>query len=1046
MNRKAFFYLSTISCFVFLSGIVFAFDSPEVLPLTLNSPVSRELKTDERHFFTVAAREKEIIEITCERRGIDVGLAAFAPSGEKITVSNAPAGFAGFDRLIFAAEKAGEYRIEVAARRPGTSTGGYTILLKDERAAGETDLRRGEAMKLLGEAREVLFGAENRLEKSAAALEKLEKALALFEKTEDLAGQAHALFQSALIHGYELGNKTKSIELYEKALAVWEKLDDEAGRAICLTYLADEIRDYDNPEKPRAFYIEKAHKYFEEALALHRKANDKADEATALTYQCRLFNDTGNFQKGFETCREALRLEGDRDPLTDYRTYSNLASLYSNSGDLENGLKYNRLSLERIALVRDHLNPYRSAFVKSNIGGIFLTQKKYAEAEQYLREALTITEQLKRTLYSAYILVRLGSILYETNRLPEGLEIAQKAVEYYRAVDPVKIQAGLNVLGKIQSGLGQTETARALFAEAVEINRRNKDRYAEADSLYNLARLENTAGNLEAARQSIELAIGNSEIIRAQLLGKSHRTSYLSILKKYYELEIELLVRLSERSADTALLEQAWQTHEKIRARSLMENLIESGLNVSEFAPKDFFAKEQILLEEIAAAELKRTEAIKEKNPLAQKSAESALSKKLDEYEALQENFRQKNPQISAVNQPQDFSLADARKLLDEETAILEFALGEQQSYVWVIRKNSFKLAKLPPKSVINQTVREFYVALTDRAAKTDKTILEKSQSLSREILAPIADDLQTSKQIVVIADGALQLIPFAALTFAPDAPFEPLAAKVEIVNAPSFASLVYLRENKTSRPKSDAKLLAVFADPIFQDDDERFTFNKPSDPGTPVKPKEVPDNLAKVLRDFGLDRLARLPFSGIEAREIGKFAPEQTFLALGADASRQTFLRGDFNSYRIIHFATHGFLNQQNPELSGLVLSLYDEKRAAQNGFLRVIDLYSLRLSADLVVLSACQTALGKEIDGEGIVGLTRGFMYAGASGVVSSLWKVEDAATAELMKRFYRAMLKENQTPSAALRIAQNELRQIPRFRNPRYWSGFTLNGEWR
>ena len=221
---------------------------------------------------------------------------------------------------------------------------------------------------------------------------------------------------------------------------------------------------------------------------------------------------------------------------------------------------------------------------------------------------------------------------------------------------------------------------------------------------------------------------------------------------------------------------------------------------------------------------------------------------------------------------------------------------------------------------------------------------------------------------------------------------------------------------------------------------------DKPKKSKTPPENKQIPENLAKALRDFGLDRLGRLPFSGMEAQAIGKFAPERTVLALGADASRQNFMSGNFNSYRILHFATHGFLNQQNPELSGLVLSLYDHEGKAQNGFLRVIDLYSLDLNSDLVVLSACQTALGKEIDGEGIVGLTRGFMYAGAAGVVSSLWKVEDAATAELMKRFYRQMLKENRKPSAALQIAKKELRRIPRFRHPHYWSGFTLNGDWR
>ena len=290
-----------------------------------------------------------------------------------------------------------------------------------------------------------------------------------------------------------------------------------------------------------------------------------------------------------------------------------------------------------------------------------------------------------------------------------------------------------------------------------------------------------------------------------------------------------------------------------------------------------------------------------------------------------------------------------------------------------------------------------------------------------------------------MIADGALQLVPFSALTLSANS--QPLIVSTEISYAPSFSSLVYLRENKLNHQNSTNNLLAVFADPIFQADDERF--------GKTSSGKNAPINdekLKETLRDFGVERLSRLPFTGIEAREIVKFAPQNSTLKLGTEASRQKFLHGEFSSYKILHFATHGFLNQQNPDLSGLVLSLYDEKRQAQNGFLRVIDLYSMRLNADLVVLSACQTALGKEVEGEGIVGLTRGFMYAGASGVVSSLWKVDDAATAELMKQFYQAMLKENQSPAAALRTAQNKLRQIPRFSKPQNWAGFTLTGDWK
>jgi len=1045
MNRKKFFCIFSTFLVLFLSGVAFGFDTFSTIPLIRNTPVSREFKTNDRHSFVITAKENEAVEIICERLNADLELTVFTPTGEKILTSNAPDGFAGFDKLLFIAEKTGEYQIKIESRRPGKISGNYTITLKRESQASENDVMCAAAAKLSGSARETLSGAENRFEKAKQTLEKLEKAFALYEKAADLQGQAETLFHIATINGAELGNKAESIENYEKALLIWSKLDDEAGRAICLTYLAGEIRDFDSTDKPRSFYTEKARKYFDEALAINRKLGDTMDEAAALASLCRFYNDTGVFQKGFEACRESLRLTGGNDPLTDYQTYGNLASLSGNSGDFENAVKYNRIALEHIEIVKNLINPYRKAFIKSNLGNLLASLKDYDEAETELREALKITEEVKRDFYSGYILVRLGSILYQRNRLPEALDAAQKAVDYYRRLDPVKIQAALNVLGKIQLELNQTETARSLFTEAVELNRQNQDRYAEAESLYNLARLENQAENLEIAHQHIDVAISLSEVIRAQLLGKNQRTTYLSILKKYYELEIELLVKLQNKTAQDDYAEQAWQRHERIRARSLMENLIESGLNLNEFAPPDFYTQEQALLEAIAAAEIKRSEALKAKNAALQKAAETLLNQKLDEYDVLQENFRKKNPQFSAVNQPKNFTIADAQKMLENDAAIIEYALCERQSFVWVIRKNSFRLVALPSKQNLEKSVREFYVALTDRNTKDDKTIIEKSKNLSREILSPIAEDLKNINQAVVIADGALQIIPFSALTLTPETEnFDPLAAKINIVNAPSFASLVFLRENKANRQKDAAKTLAVFADPIFQEDDERFSVVKPTNPKS--SSKNVQENLAKVLRDFNIERLARLPFSGIEAREIEKLSPQQTFLALGADASRKTFLNGDFNSYSILHFATHGFLNQQNPDLSGLVLSLYDENRNVQNGFLRVIDLYSMRLNSDLVVLSACQTALGKEIDGEGIVGLTRGFMYAGASGVVSSLWKVEDAATAELMKQFYTAMLKEKQTPSAALRTAQNSLRNSRRFSNPRFWAGFTLNGEWQ
>jgi CHAT domain-containing protein len=192
---------------------------------------------------------------------------------------------------------------------------------------------------------------------------------------------------------------------------------------------------------------------------------------------------------------------------------------------------------------------------------------------------------------------------------------------------------------------------------------------------------------------------------------------------------------------------------------------------------------------------------------------------------------------------------------------------------------------------------------------------------------------------------------------------------------------------------------------------------------------------------------LPRLPFSRREAQAILSVTPEgQGMQALDFKASRATATGPDLSQYRVVHFATHGLLNSEHPELSGLVLSLVDPRGTPQDGFLGLEDVYNLNLSADLVVLSACETGLGKEIQGEGLLGLTRGFMYAGASRVVASLWSVNDAATAELMRHFYKAMEQDGLRPAAALRWAQMEIREQERWSQPYYWAGFVIQGEWR
>jgi len=283
--------------------------------------------------------------------------------------------------------------------------------------------------------------------------------------------------------------------------------------------------------------------------------------------------------------------------------------------------------------------------------------------------------------------------------------------------------------------------------------------------------------------------------------------------------------------------------------------------------------------------------------------------------------------------------------------------------------------------------------------------------------------------------------VPFASLPAPAASSYRPLIVDHEIITLPSASVLAALREETAGRRRA-AKTLAVLADPVFQSDDPRIN-------GVSEK-TALPDSSKEIYRsakESGLDSFVRLRFTRQEANEITRFvSADKQLEALDFAASRANATSAALDQYQIVHFATHGLINNRHPELSGIVLSLVDEKGQPQNGFLRLYEIYNLKLGADLVVLSACQTAVGQEIKGEGLLGLTRGFMYAGAPRVVATLWQVDDRATAELMKRFYQKMLGEGLRPAAALKAAQVSMQSDKRWSSPHYWAAFTLHGEWK
>jgi CHAT domain-containing protein len=388
------------------------------------------------------------------------------------------------------------------------------------------------------------------------------------------------------------------------------------------------------------------------------------------------------------------------------------------------------------------------------------------------------------------------------------------------------------------------------------------------------------------------------------------------------------------------------------------------------------------------------------------------------------------------------------KELLDSETVLLEYCLGDERSYVWVVSQERLYSYVLPGRAAIEDQARRVSQLLQ---AKANAALAVASRELSAMIFGEALSGLK-EKRLLIVPDGELQRVPFAMLPL-PEAG-GPLVEHFEVVLAPSASTVAALRMQVKARKRAP-KLLAVFADPVFEASDPRAKGARDQVASRSrasarvlahVEPGEVEGAGYTGPAGTGVP-IARLPWTANEADAILRIAGRGEVLkAVGFHASRESALNAGLGEYRYLHFATHGYLDTERPALSALVLSQRDAGGQPVDGFLRVSDIYNSRLSADVVSLSACQTGLGKEVRGEGLMGLTRAFLYAGVPHVVVSLWNVNDRATAVLMASFYEKMLRRGQPPSQALREAQQEMRKRKGLASPYYWAAFVQQGDWQ
>ena len=969
-------------------------------------PIEREISGGQSHSYKITMISGQCLRVVVAQRGIDVAVALFTPDSKKISEADIDHLIAGSETVSLIAEASGAYLIEVRPPEKTAKTGRYEIKIEELRAATAEDKYRVAGESVFREAEQLKVGT---LEAKRKSIEKYHEAMELYRKAGARSKEAETLNNIGLVY-QSLGETRKALEKYNEALPIRRAVGDRNGEAATLHNIG--LLYWSLGETRKA--LEK----YNEALPLFRDAGDRNGEAATLNNIGVVYWSLGETREALEKYNEALpirRAIGDRSG--EAATLSNIGLVYYSLGDMRKALEKLNETLPPLREVGDRTMEARTL---SNIGEVYRSRGEERKALEKFNEALPILQAVG-------------------DRRGEA--------------------ATLHHIGEVYRSRGETREALEKYNEALLIRRAVGDRSREADALLGIARVEQKRGNLPQARQVIEQAVSLVESLRTNIAGQGLRASYFASRQEFFETYIDVLMQIHKQNPTAAFDAFALAVSERARARLLLELLKEARADIRQGVDSSLLERERSLQQRLNARAAAQVSLLNRKHtPEQADAAAKEIAAITAEYEEIQAQIRSRSPRYAALTQPQPLGLTEIQQqTLDEDTLLLEYALGEKRSYLWLVSQRSIDSYELPPRAEIEGTTRRVYEMLTARPkrwAPPDPEFIAQAKALSRMLLGPVATRLG-GKRLVVVAPGALSYLPFAALPLPEDekqsaGDYEPLIAKHEVVNIPSASVLSIIRRETAGRQRA-AKSVAVLADPVFEESDPRLASAKNGKSSGETTAEAELSELKRSIRTMNFsdarDGFTRLPFSRQEAQSIVALTPKGTGLkATDFNASRDMAMSPQMSQYRIVHFATHGLLNSERPELSGLVFSLIDQKGKPQDGFLRLHEIYNLQLNADLVVLSACETGLGKEIKGEGLIGLTRGFMYSGAPRVIASLWNVDDFATAELMKLFYQRMLKDGLPAGAALRAAQLELSRQKRWASPYFWAGFVLHGEWK
>jgi CHAT domain-containing protein/tetratricopeptide (TPR) repeat protein len=956
-------------------------------PICVGSPVLR-----------IAVQPGDYIHAVADQGPRDVALTLLDPHGRQLlkvdslnaeTAPHRPA-----EEIYWVADAPGELRIELSLVE-GPKDLPCALRLAEHRRATAADRQRALAEAELTRAHELRRTGEPKACRAGAAV--YGSAEGRFAGLGLPRRQAEALLGLGLLERYCLHDDKAALQTFTRADPLFAEIAADPALEATLRQHLGELRDILGD-------LEGAISQYRQALELRRELGDRFNEALISSDLGHVLHLLGRYDEAALLLDRALALwQPADDPAKRASTLINRGQLHRDLGETE--LARERLS-EALGLSRQAKDRGIEAKALNGLGLLALDARQPAVARTPLEDALKLRSPGTRGW--AVTSGALGVVYRQLGRPEDARRAYVEALPIFTRLGDSREQARcLRSLGWLEAVAGHDATALNDFDSALGLDRTLTDPPELASALEGKAWVLSRRGDLEAARELMREALIGIERHRFSQTSYTTRADFFSTRQGSYDFLIDLLMEM--RRTDEAL-----EVNERSLARSLLDGLAAGGMDLHRGgAAPELHARERELDQEIDVLVSRQTRLTQDAAPPAQlRPVEAELERRWNELDRVRAELRASDPRYAALTQPQPWSASEIqRSLLDRDTLLLEYRLGEKRSLLWAVTPDSLKSFELPGRAEVERAARPACDLLARSYGRSAEISAElQLVTLSRLLLGPVAPLLPGKKRLLMVGDGVLQSLPFAALPEPGGS--EPLVAHHEIVALPSVSVLGEIRKEIAGRPRA-LRTLWVLAAPDF---------------GGAFKP---------------------LPYTGDEAAAILKLVPASNSVEVqGREAGRAAVLSAPLRDYRILHFATHGSFGDTEPGGGRLVLAQVDPHgRPEPNGFLHLADIYDLSLRADLVVLSACESALGREVRGEGMMGMTRGFFYAGAERVLVSLWNVNDGrATVELMRRFYRGILEEGLSPAAALQKAQSWVRQQEGWRAPYYWAGFTLQGEWR